>query len=358
MINKKNIDRIRQSFDNYRQVFSIKVMKLLNVTNNLASLLVKYIRSYESEPQAELLSKLVRHQSGETLSYQLWCQYLAELSRGVDNPKLGIELGELAEAEHGGILAYLVSSCDTLGDALAYFTRYQSLLYGDDAQVESVEENIRIRWSPNIELSLGTQISDEVLIIGLVCFIKRLIGPLNELPNIGFIHDKPSYSAAYEEHLGTRLSFGGEYLTVEFPARYLALAIDNPEPVLKDILEQQAEVLLQKESLSNSDFSNQVRIELKHCIHESRMTLELLSLRMHMSSRTLHRRLQALGINFNQLLKDIRIEMALEYLDEGKLSLTNISELLGYTEQSAFSRAFKHWTGKTPKQYLKTQNKK
>jgi AraC-like DNA-binding protein len=77
-----------------------------------------------------------------------------------------------------------------------------------------------------------------------------------------------------------------------------------------------------------------------------------------MSSRTLHRRLQALGINFNQLLKDIRIEMALEYLDEGKLSLTNISELLGYTEQSAFSRAFKHWTGQTPKQYLKTQNKK
>jgi AraC-like DNA-binding protein len=320
--------------------------------------LVKYIASHEREPQAELLIKLARHQTGEALSYQLWCQYLAELSRYANNPKLGIELGELAEAEHGGILAYLVSSCETLGDALIHFTRYQSLLYGDDAQVESVAENILIRWSPNIKSSLGTQISDEVLIVGLVCFIKRLVGPLNELPKIGFIHDKPSYSAAYEEHLGDRLSFGGRVLTVEFPVRYLALEIHNPEPVLKDILEQQAEVLLQQENSSNSDFSIKVRVELKHCINESRMTLESLSLKMHMSSRTLHRRLQALGINFNQLLKDIRLEMALEYLDEGKLSLTDISELLGYTEQSAFSRAFKQWTEQAPKQYLKTQNKK
>jgi len=330
-------------------------MKTLNISNNLASLLVKYITTHGLEPQVKLLDKLERHQAGDVLSYQLWCEYLAELSTLASRPELGIELGELAEAEHGGILAYLVSSCDTLGDALIHFTRYQSLLYGSEAKVEAVAETIIIRWLPDVKSSLGTQISDEVLIVGLVSFIKRLVGPLNEqfngLPEVRFIHHKPSYSEAYKACLGERLSFSGEELTVAFPVYYLGLAIHNPEPVLKDILEQQAELLLLKNTDPSSDFQQKVKVELMHCIEESSMTLESLSLKMHMSSRTLHRRLQEQGVNFNQLLKDQRLEMALIYLDEKKLSLTDISDSLGYTEQSAFSRAFKQWTGKTPKQY-------
>lgn len=330
-------------------------MKTLNITNNLASLLVKYITTHALESQVKLLGRLERHQAGDVLSYQLWCEYLAELSTLASRPELGIELGELAEAEHGGILAYLVSSCDTLGDALIHFTRYQSLLYGSEAKVESTAENIIIRWQPDVKSSLGTQISDEVLIVGLVSFIKRLVGPLNEqfngLPEVGFIHHEPSYSEAYKACLGERLSFSGQELTVAFPVYYLGLAIHNPEPVLKDILEQQAEILLQKNTDPSSDFQQKVKVELMHCIEESSMTLESLSLKMHMSSRTLHRRLQEQGHNFNQLLKDQRLEMALIFLDERKLSLTDISDSLGYTEQSAFSRAFKQWTGKTPKQY-------
>lgn len=327
-------------------------MKSLNITNNLASLLVKYIAIHEIESQAALLDKLKRHHAGETLDYGLWCQYLAELSHCTGHHTLGIELGELAEAEHGGILAYLVSSCEILGDALVHFTRYQSLLYGGEALVESKANNILIRWQPEVASSIGTQISDEVLIVGLVCFIKRLVGHSNELPKVGFIHPRPSYYSAYCEHLGNDLKFGGKELTVEFPVKDLSLKIKNPEPALKDILQQQAEALLLKGNESNDRFYQEVRAELILCINESEMTLDELSLRMNLSSRTLHRRLQELGINFNQLLKDTRLEMALHYLADNALSLTDISGLLGYTEQSAFSRAFKQWTGQTPKHYL------
>ena len=272
-------------------------MKPLNITNNLASLLVKYIAIHEIESQAALLDKLKRHHAGETLDYGLWCQYLAELSHCTGHHTLGIELGELAEAEHGGILAYLVSSCETLGDALVHFTRYQSLLYGGEALVESKANNILIRWQPEVASSIGTQISDEVLIVGLVCFIKRLVGHLNELPKVGFIHPRPSYYSAYCEHLGNDLKFGRKELTVEFPVKDLSLKIKNPEPALKDILQQQAEALLLKGNESNDRFYQQVKAELILCINESEMTLDELSLRMNLSSRTLHRRLQELGIN-------------------------------------------------------------
>ncbi len=93
--------------------------------------------------------------------------------------------------------------------------------------------------------------------------------------------------------------------------------------------------------------------KLKRCISESNITLDALASKMHVSSRTLHRRLQEQGKNFNQLLRDIRLELATEYLADTRLSLSEISARLGYAEQSAFSRAFKQWTNTTPKQYLK-----
>jgi len=98
-----------------------------------------------------------------------------------------------------------------------------------------------------------------------------------------------------------------------------------------------------------------VKSELRHCITESNITLDYLALRMVMSSRTLHRRLQDQGSNFKQLLKEIRLEFAIAYLEEGKLSLSEISHQLGYTEQSTFSRAFKQWTGNTPRKYLRKE---
>ncbi len=343
-------------------------MEAQNITNNLAKLLVKYIQLHGPVQQVGLLNELEQYQAGEPLSYQQWCEYLAELSKSYSKPELGIELGELAEAGHGGILAYLTASCDNLGEALIRFERFQSLLYGSEAKVVTEGENIVIRWHPEVEPTLGTQLSDEVLIIGLACFINRVIGQKVTMPHVSFIHTEPDYYQAYKPHLGDNLRFDCTTLSVEFPKHYLALPINNSEPALKIILDQQAEVLLQNSSLPQYDssraetnhtsndlegFNQQVKSELINCINESNMTLDYLASRMSMSSRTLHRRLQDQGSNFKQLLKETRLEFAVIYLDEGKLSLSEISHQLGYTEQSTFSRAFKQWTGKTPKEYLR-----
>lgn len=336
-------------------------MKAQYITSNLANLLVKYIQLKGPSQQAGLLSgltsELQRYQANEPLSYQQWCQYLAELSNVYNKPELGIELGELAEAEHGGILAYLTASCDNLGEALMRFERFQSLLYGSEAKVIADGDNIVIRWQPEVEPTLGTQLSDEVLIIGLACFINRVIGQQVTMPQVTFIHSEPDYSQAYQPHLGNNLHFDCSTLSVEFPKHYLALPINNSEPALKTILDQQAEALLQDSSPSQQEcstthFNQQVKSELSHCLNESKMTLDDLASRMKLSPRTLHRRLQDQGSNFKQRLKETRLELAIAYLDEGKLSLTEISHKLGYTEQSTFSRAFKQWTGNTPREYL------
>jgi AraC-like DNA-binding protein len=67
-----------------------------------------------------------------------------------------------------------------------------------------------------------------------------------------------------------------------------------------------------------------------------------------MSSRTLNRKLSALGTNYSQLLETVRHELAEQYVADPSLSLSEISFLLGFSEQSAFSRAFKRWNGRSP----------
>ena len=74
---------------------------------------------------------------------------------------------------------------------------------------------------------------------------------------------------------------------------------------------------------------------------------------MAMSSRTLHRRLEERQLIFKQLLQKTRQQLAQQYLKEGRLTLSEIALLLGYSEQSAFTRAFKVWLGETPLRFQK-----
>jgi AraC-like DNA-binding protein len=72
---------------------------------------------------------------------------------------------------------------------------------------------------------------------------------------------------------------------------------------------------------------------------------------MHITSRTLHRRLANEGTNFRLLLQQTRHQLAQQYLQDSRLQLVEVAQLLGYSEQSALSRAFKDWSGQTPAQY-------
>lgn len=77
-------------------------------------------------------------------------------------------------------------------------------------------------------------------------------------------------------------------------------------------------------------------------------TLEQIAPRLHMNPRTLHRRLDDEGTNCRRVLKDVRRELASRHLAERQLAISEIAFLLGFSEPSAFHRAFKRWTGHAP----------
>lgn len=295
------------------------------------------------------------------LPYLQWCAALEALYERVDDPALGIHVGQSVEAGHCGVLGYLVLSANTLAEALAQFERYQLLLYGGSlGQASFVGDSLVFEW-PAHDKTRGVGLSDEALVYGLFTFIARMVGSTAEEPvfkaylaqsRIAFVHEPTASVADYLVDGLAEVRFGAPLLRVEVPIAGLSLPISNRDPALFSLLNQQAEALLNVLPDQQDDFDIRVRDYLRKALPEGAPTLDGLAAALAMSARTVHRRLAERGMNFGALLQQTREQLARQYLDEGRISLSEVAFMLGYSQQSAFSRAFRHWTGQTPRQYL------
>ena len=126
--------------------------------------------------------------------------------------------------------------------------------------------------------------------------------------------------------------------------------LPNGDEQLLQVLDQHARMLLANRPMPD-DFIGKVKQEIIKDLHGGEATRETIAKRLNMSSRTLQRRLEEQGIAFADLLDEIRTELAKNKLQGSDLSLAEIGFLLGFSEQSSFTRAFKRWTGKTPLEY-------
>lgn len=326
------------------------------IASDLAGLLASYIeeQGLNADGLLEQVCRDGNDAAGKRMSYEHWCSYLEALYELSGDRGVGISLGSAVKPQHCGVLGYLSLNCEFLGEALLYFERYQRLLYeGGLGTAEVTADRIRFTW-PFHEASLGIALSDEVLVFGLASFVRRMVGPTDAHPiATGFTHAPLTDIEVYREAIGGgEFEFNASTMYIEFSTEYLALPVINSDPSLRALLDQQAETLLMVLP-NDSSFEEELKQQLLKILQEGDPTLNRLAKAMCMSSRTLHRRLEEKGINFAALLKRTRTELAMQYLREAQLSLTEIAFLLGYSEQSAFSRAFKQWTDQTPKQYQK-----
>ena len=327
------------------------------IASDLAGLLTSYISENNINNADSLLQRLKQDGAdvpGARIIYAHWCEYLVQLHEITGDDQLGIKLGLSVKPSHCGVLGYLSLNCEYLGEALLHFERYQSLLYdGGQGGAELSPKHIRFVW-PYHEITLGIALSNEVLVFGMANVVRNMIHQTDVVPlTTSFTHAPLTSLANYQHALGGgEVLFNANTMYVEISTEYLALPIANSDPMLRTLLDQQAQAMLEVLP-NNSDFEQQLKTQLLKILQEGEPTLDRLAKAMYNSPRTLHRRLSELDINFASLLRRTRTELAMQYLKEGKLSFNEVAFLLGYSEQSAFSRAFKQWTGKTPRQFTR-----
>jgi len=317
-----------------------------NVAGDLSGLLLAYMDQSQIDLPT-LRQKLGRYHANSRMPFKDWWEALEVLRDECGKPYIGLEVGGCIQPAHCGVLGYLSLSCEFLGEALMRFERYQRLLYeGNQAITKSSGGVITFYWP--YDYGYSTRESDETLISSMTTYVRMLVGYEKLSPlKVGFVHKKPDNLEPYQTILGCDIEFDSPTSYVKFPEEMLRLPIVKADPALRCLLDQQADALL--DVLPESDiFEQQLYKYLLRVIQDGKPTIDEVAKYMSLSPRTLHRRLQEREIHFKPLLVRTREQLAKQYLKEKRLTLSEIALLLGYSEQSAFTRAFKQWTGMTP----------
>ncbi len=301
----------------------------------------------ENLPAPALRARVLAHAPDDAVPLPTWNGLLADAAAlRPSDVALGLAIGSGVQPRHVGVLGYLALASDNLGEALATYQRCERLFYGLDlAEVVVLGEEVEIRWPRGTD---SAPLADEVAIAALVSFMRRQIDDPPPPSHIGFLHAEPAGGRAqHEAFFGCSVGFGETHTRVRFLARHLAIPMPHRDPGLRALLDQQARALLAALP-QPGDFDRAVQQMLVRLLPDGEVSLDKVAQGLHQSTRTLQRRLAERGLTWQQLLDRTREQLAREYLRDPALSLAEIGLLLGYSEQSAFTRSFRRWTGQTP----------
>jgi len=326
---------------------------VIRVTGAWTQLLADWL-DHERLPAPEIRAALARWAPDDIVPIPVW---RALLERATTlRPLLsapGLAIGARVQPRHVGVMGYVVLASSNLGEALLAYRRYERLFYGADlAEVSAQGTDTEIRWRRDhlaLGLALG-QLADSVGIAALITFLRRQVEHAPPPSLITFNNPAPANPAdpaAYAAFFGCPVRFGDTYTRVRFPAGYLAIPMLHSDPGLRALLDRQAQALLL--ALPNSDrFDRALQQVMFKLLPDAAATLPRAARELHVSVRTLQRRLDARDITWQALLDRTREQLARQYLADRSLTLGDIALLLGYSEQSAFNRAFRRWTRQTP----------
>ena len=150
--------------------------------------------------------------------------------------------------------------------------------------------------------------------------------------------------------VGTTVEFGAD--TDEFALNTNAreLPLIHADPFLNDLLLKYCEAALADRRGDMNQLRTSVENAISSVLPHGKVLAEDVARNLGMSERTLARKLSDEELNFTQILQQLRRDLAVRYLDDPKLHVSKIAWLLGIREVSAFTHAYKRWTGKTPRQ--------
>ena len=279
-----------------------------------------------------------------------FAQILDAAARTSGDDCFGLHFGERFEPRDNGALVYVVLNSPTFGAAFDNVARYIRV-HNEAASFSFVagQPTSLLRFSLDVPAGIRRQQVEYGLMVGLRTL--RLMAGSQWAPiEVHFEHTAPARPAELIRAFGAPASFGrpATALVVEraFVERQVPAADARLYPILRDYLEPILAELPQADGLMVS-----VRRAIGESMRHGEPTLGQVAERLALGARTLQRKLKQHDVAFKSLVDDTRRQFSLRYLRDPTNTLSEVSYLLGYSEVSAFNRAFRRWTGGTPSEF-------
>lgn len=280
-----------------------------------------------------------------------------QLSEVTGDRALGIKLGAQVRPKFFQVLGYAAMSSANMSAAIEQLLRYEKLTWDIGMSEFKLGED-------KSTLILKTYLPDlvpdqmiEMAMAGWISFGKALIDSDEDAYQLAissieihFKHSAPDNIDEFERLLECKVLFDQHQNQLILPNEFLSYPIRDADPQLQMMMKQQGQQLLERYH-SDVNLVNELRAAIYQHLPHGEPELSVIAQQLDLTERSLRRRLQEQGTSFKEVLDGVRKELAQLLLEDESFSLIDIAFLLGFSEQSAFSRAFKRWLGVTPSQY-------
>ena len=263
-----------------------------------------------------------------------------------------LTLIDYADPSMYNALGLSMISSRTLGEAMQRSCRFGQMA------TDAARQLLRQRSDGNMELvqamsaierAAVTPYAVEAFISTTVSILRKISKDQFQLLEVHFCHNQEPLRARYENYFQAPVFFDSDEYKLVFPHKMLDCPCDQANPALAENIDGWISDYLA--AFEPDTLASRVRQLLAKKLPDGEFQQADVASAMAMSSRSLQRGLQKEGVSFKELVEKTREDLAIRYIGERELSLIEVCCMLGFADQSNFTRAFKRWTGKTPNAY-------
>ena len=270
-----------------------------------------------------------------------------------DEPALALHFGEGSLFVDMSIVGLICRAAETMTEAFVQMNRYARLVIEVQGH-ESGDRFTIVRGNGEVWIEDRRRNPNDFLELTESTWARFVCEDARYFPHrppfvkaVHVTHAAPPYRSEYDRVLRAPVVFGSDKNALLIDETWLSRRLGPSNRYVFGIFSERADALLK--SLENSKtVRGRVEALLIPILHTGEMNMERISKKMGLSRPTLYRQLRTEGVSYERLLDELRHKMALHYLNGRRVSVSQTSYLVGFSDPSAFSRAFKRWTGITP----------
>jgi AraC-like DNA-binding protein len=276
--------------------------------------------------------------------------FLNHVAGELNDDLLGFHLALTPDLREFGWLYYVLASSDTVGEGLQQGARYASI----------ANEGVSLRYTQDTEMVQRVQYvgvsrhGDRQQIESFATLLVRMCRQLTGLQlvpsRVQFMHRREVVAPELVAFFGRNVEFGATADEIVFPITLKSTPVASADPYLHKLLIAYCEEALSRRGAFGGPFRSAVENAVAPLLPHGKVRAGQIARRVGMSQRTFARRLSSEGVNFSDVLQELRADLAKRHLADRSLSISEIAWLLGYQQVSAFTHACKRLTGKSPRE--------
>lgn len=279
-----------------------------------------------------------------------WDLLTLDAASQIPDPAFGLLAARCWHPSNLGALGYAWLTSSTLRTGLGRVVRYWRLL--GEASTTHLEESadgltlVLARQSLN---PVSSAVAADFILSLLVDMCRMNAGASLRPVSVNLLRKRPKDSQVYRRHFGCAVHFAADEESFTLSRK----DVDRPLPTSNRQLAATLDRIL-AEQLAHLDKKNVVARCQAHLLDQlcsGEISEDGMAAQLHMSRRTLQRKLAEADLTYQKLVDDTRQDLAMRHLEDPRHSITDVTFLLGFSQQSAFTRAFKRWTGMAPSEY-------